>query len=171
MAQNVEIKAHARDFQRQLAIAKTLAEHPSEILIQRDTFYKVPTGRLKLRRFADHTAELIYYQRPDTPEPSLSDYTITKVPDPASLHEVIKRACGVMSTVSKRRTLISCGRTRVHFDEVESLGNFIELEVVLRDDENLADGQHEAQSLMQQLGIEQTDLIDVAYVDMLEALA
>ena len=60
------------------------------------------------------------------------------------------------------------GRTRLHFDQVEKLGNFIELEVVLGDSDNISDGETEAQQLMQQLNIQANDLIDCAYVDLLE---
>lgn len=61
------------------------------------------------------------------------------------------------------------GRTRIHFDRVNSLGEFIELEVVLSDSDRLADGENEAKVLMDQLGIEAKHLIQAAYVDLLEA--
>ncbi len=61
------------------------------------------------------------------------------------------------------------GRTRIHFDKVESLGEFIELEVVLPDSGRLTDGETEVNKLMNQLGIKNSQLIEVAYIDLLDA--
>ena len=70
--------------------------------------------------------------------------------------------------VRKKRTVYLAGRTRIHFDEVEGLGKFIELEVVLRDGEDAASGSAIAEDLMTKLGINKSDLIEQAYVDLLE---
>ena len=51
---------------------------------------------------------------------------------------------------------------------MDSLGEFIELEVVLADSDPLVDGENEAQALMDQLGIETGHLVEAAYVDLLE---
>ncbi len=56
---------------------------------------------------------------------------------------------------------------RARLDEVESLGNFMELEVVLREGESAADGVREAEDLMARLQVNATQLIDRAYVDLL----
>jgi len=63
------------------------------------------------------------------------------------------------------------GRTRLHFDRVEGLGNFIELEVVLDTNDSIENGEAEAEFLMQKLNIQKDDLVDVAYVDLLERIA
>jgi predicted adenylyl cyclase CyaB len=60
------------------------------------------------------------------------------------------------------------GQTRVHLDDVDGLGQFMELEVVLRDGQSDAQGQAIANDLMKKLGIESTDLIEGAYMDLLE---
>ena len=60
------------------------------------------------------------------------------------------------------------GRTRLHFDQVENLGDFIELEVVLSNEDSIEGGEAEAHDLMSKLNIQAQDLIDVAYVDLLE---
>jgi predicted adenylyl cyclase CyaB len=71
--------------------------------------------------------------------------------------------------VRKQRQLFLVGRTRVHLDRVESLGDFLELEVVLREGESTKAGVAEAQALMAQLGIAAGQLIQSAYVDLLRA--
>ena len=61
------------------------------------------------------------------------------------------------------------GRTRVHLDTVEALGEFMELEVVLDDDEPSEAGVEVAMRLMQKLGIHPSSLIEGAYLDLLQA--
>ena len=43
--------------------------------------------------------------------------------------ETLGKALGVKGRVKKTRLLYMVGQTRVHVDEVEGLGNFMELEV------------------------------------------
>ena len=57
------------------------------------------------------------------------------------------------------------GRTRIHLDRVEGLGDFLELEVVLGEGESSQAGVREAHALMARLGIEQQQLVAGAYVD------
>jgi adenylate cyclase class IV len=55
----------------------------------------------------------------------------------------------------------------MHFDEVEGLGEFIELEFVLEEDQPPTEGYAIVQQLLIDLGIREEDLIDVAYADLL----
>lgn len=169
MARNVEIKAclPAASVAPVAANALALATAPALDLQQDDSFYACAQGRLKLRRFADGTAELIAYQRPDLPGPKTSDYQRTKVADAEGLHAALSTACGLIGRVRKRRRVVMVGRTRVHLDEVEGLGHFLELEVVLRDDEPACDGIDEAEALMTRLGVQPQWLVQGAYLDLL----
>ncbi|MCB1995031.1 MAG: class IV adenylate cyclase [Burkholderiaceae bacterium] len=171
MARNVEIKAklptaHA---ERVAARAQALVMADPQVLHQDDTFYACARGRLKLRRFADGTAELIAYRRPDLAGPKTSSYLRTPVADADDLHAALDAACGAVGRVRKRRRVVLVGRTRVHLDEVEGLGCFLELEVVLRDGEPECDGIDEAEALMLRLGVEPTWLVEGAYLDLLAA--
>ncbi len=168
MARNIEIKAKASDFARQRQLAAKLSDHERVTLVQEDTFFQVPEGRLKLREFPDSRAMLIFYRRSNTQGPKMSDYHISETDDAAGLKLVLQKAYGVRQVVKKVRSLYMVGRTRVHFDEVERLGEYIELEVVLSEGESLEHGEAEARSLMQKLQIQQNELVDVAYVDLLE---
>lgn len=169
MAQNIEIKAHAIDFVGQGKIARSLSGGEPEIINHEDIFFNVPEGRLKLRVFTQDRAELIYYLRSDQKGPKISQYEISETNDPEGLKNILKSAYGIRNTVVKTRHLYMNGSTRIHFDEVNSLGKFIELEVVLSDSDRLTDGEKEAQKLMDQLGIEDNQLIEVAYVDLLDS--
>ncbi|UCC78835.1 MAG: class IV adenylate cyclase [Candidatus Zixiibacteriota bacterium] len=168
MARNIEIKAKSGDYQGQMSIAENLSGGKVQHLFQEDTFFCVPEGRLKLREFGDSTGELIQYERPDTVEPAECRYIRHATDDPASLKETLTKSLGIRAVVRKKRTVYLVGQTRIHFDEVEDLGKFIELEVVLRQGEDTDSGVAIAEDLMKKLGIVRQDLIEQAYVDLLE---
>jgi predicted adenylyl cyclase CyaB len=164
---NIEIKARARNFEDLKSRAEKLSDTPVQVIPQEDTFFKTSQGRLKLRVLPDH-AELIYYTRPDQDGPKRSDYHITRSHDPENLRRVLELAYGIRGVVKKTRYLYLVGPTRIHVDDVEGLGQFMELEVVMGDGQSDAEGQKIAEGLMASLGVERGDLIDGAYMDLLE---
>ena len=166
MGENIEIKAWARDEAAQRAVAARLAGTEPTLIVQTDTFFHVPSGRLKLRAFEDGTGELIQYHRADRTEAARSSYTIVEVPATTAMRQALTAALGVLGIVRKQRHLYLIGQTRVHFDRVEGLGDFIELEVVLEPGQDDARGVAIAENLMAQLGICDDDLVDRAYVDL-----
>jgi predicted adenylyl cyclase CyaB len=89
------------------------------------------------------------------------------VADPDAMRNLLALAHGQTGRVRKRRVLFLVGRTRIHLDTVAGLGEFLELEVVLRDGESTAEGVVEAQRIMAELGVGTQQLIQGAYVDHL----
>jgi len=166
---NIEIKARVADLADLESRAAALGAHGPVDIMQDDTFFACPAGRLKLRELAPGRGELIHYDRPDQGGPKLSRYVIAPTSDPAALREALARAWGVTGRVRKHRRLYLAGRTRIHLDRVEDLGDFLELEVVLAADEDLASGEAEARRIMDALGIAEADLVEGAYVDLLAA--
>jgi adenylate cyclase class IV len=167
MARNVEIKAAVGDFARVTARLATLSAGPGASLAHEDTFFRCPGGRLKLRLLAGHAGELIYYERADHAGPRTSDYRVVPTAEPDRLRAVLAAAYGIIGVVRKRRTVHMVGRTRVHLDEVENLGRFVELEVVLEDGEPVEQGVAEAHRLMAALDIQEDQLVSHAYLDLL----
>ena len=138
------------------------------MISQEDTFFVTSKGRLKLRLLAPDRAQLVYYERPDQDGPKRSDYFIFNTNDPENLKTTLSLSLGIRGVVRKTRYLYKVGQTRVHLDDVEGLGQFMELEVVLHDDQSDDEGQAIANDLMKKLGIGPTDLVDGAYMDLLE---
>lgn len=167
MARNVEIKARVENPTRLRRLALALGDGPGQPIHQKDTFYRSRQGRLKLREFADGSGELIAYDRPDKTGPKTSHYAISPTADPARLHAALSLALGLRGVVIKQRLLIMSGRTRIHLDQVEGLGDFMELEVVLRENESEAEGMAVALDLMAQLKIDEDALLDRAYIDLI----
>ncbi len=168
MPRNVEIKARLRDADATRRLVAAAADGPPTTLDQTDTFFRVAAGRLKLREFGDGSAELIHYHRPDTTAPAGSRYAKAAVPDAAALRDLLTAALGLRGRVVKRRLLFRVGRTRVHLDDVEGLGTFLELEVEMAEGEGEAAGAGEARRLMRAFAIPEEALVAEAYVDLLE---
>ncbi len=168
MPSNIEIKARAPDFEALRQQAQALSDRPVEVIPQEDTFFVTPRGRLKLRVLGAKRAQLVYYERPDQDGPKRSNYHIFNTDDPENLKTALTMALGVRGVVRKTRYLYLVGQTRMHLDDVENLGHFMELEVVLQPGQSDAEGQAIADELMQKLGIRAEDLLEGAYMDLLE---
>ena len=169
MPSNIEIKARVQDFAEMQSRAGSLSDVPLEVVPQEDIFFVTSHGRLKLRVLSETQGQLIYYTRPDREGPKRSDYHIYRTSDPENLKRVLELAYEVRGTVRKTRYLYLVGQTRVHLDDVEGLGQFLELEVVLEDGQSDAEGQAVAEELMASLGVERGDLLEGAYMDLLES--
>lgn len=169
MSRNIEIKARMDHLLAMKSQIAAIADQGPIEIFQDDTFFRCKGGRLKLRVFSQESGELIFYRRSDRPGPKESFYVRTPSSNPASLREVLSLAYGITGRVIKQRTLYLIGRTRVHLDQVRDLGDFLELEVVLRDDEPSDAGVREAHDLMMRLSIAHSQLIEGAYVDLLNA--
>src|SRR5688572_6243613 len=141
MPSNIEIKAHARDFEEIRRYAESLSDIPVEVIPQEDIFFNTEKGRLKLRILALNRGQLIYYRRPDQEGPKRSEYHIYETFDPANLKRILELAYGIRGVVKKTRYLYLVGKTRVHLDDVERLGQFVELEVVMGEGQSDAEGQ------------------------------
>ncbi|HYP30314.1 MAG TPA: class IV adenylate cyclase [Burkholderiaceae bacterium] len=171
MARNIEIKARVADMDALRARAAALADSGPVEIPQDDTFFCCSSGRLKLRVYADGRGELIAYSRADDGGPKVSDYLLSPTASPDSLREALARSNGVEGRVVKHRTLFLVGRTRVHLDRVQGLGDFMELEVVLAEGDSVEGGVIEAHELMARLGIPRDALVEGAYHDLLRARA
>jgi adenylate cyclase class IV len=169
MSTNIEVKARVHDFHALRGRAERLSDEPAQVIAQEDTFFKIGAGRLKLRQFTPQSGELIFYRRDDSQGPRSSDYAISETSDPEGLRLLLAQAMGIRGRVKKTRLLYVVGQTRVHLDDVEGLGQFMELEVVMRQGQTDDEGKAIAHHLMQQLGIRQSDLVSHAYIDLLEA--
>jgi predicted adenylyl cyclase CyaB len=134
---------------------------------QRDIFFRVARGRLKLRVFEDHTAELIFYLRENLAESKLSNYWRTPIQDANSMEILLTELHGRLGEVSKSREVFLFENIRIHLDQVIGLGDFLEIEVVLQPQESEEEGHQKAAWLMRELEINPDDLQSVSYFDMI----
>ncbi len=136
---------------------------------QIDTYFRVPFGRLKLREGPIEYA-LIQYDRPDSPGPKVSLCTVVPVQPGTGLKEALSKALGVLAVVDKTRDIFWVDNVKIHLDQVEGLGHFIEIEAQdlegTRDEVTL---RRQCEELMSHFGIQAEDLVQTSYGDMILA--
>jgi predicted adenylyl cyclase CyaB len=167
---NIEIKAPSPDIEglkEQLGAIEASLQWTRR---QRDTFFHVPQGYLKLRVVDGEQGELIAYRRAHGSGPRPSDYDIASVDDPALLETVLARCLGVRGVVEKTRRLYLWRNTRIHLDEVHGLGRFVELETVARGI-SLREAEEEARKVIDLLGLDPSTFLDRPYLELLEDMA
>jgi len=167
-SRNVEIKARIASVEAIAPRVAALADRGPIEIEQDDTFFVCERGRLKLRALSPSEGQLIFYRRADQTGPKESRFVISPTGSPDTLREALTMAYGAAGRVRKHRTLYLVGRTRVHLDRVGGLGDFLELEVVLAAGESADAGVKEARGLMSALGLRDDQLIEGAYVDLLQ---
>jgi adenylate cyclase class IV len=163
---NLEFKAPLSD---PLAATRTARELGFELwgdLRQTDTYFAVPAGRLKLRETPGLQAELVFYERDELAAGRPSEYQVVYTPDAALMRDLLSAALGVLGIVRKRRTLLLLDSVRIHLDNVEELGQFIEIEAPVRREADEAAVSVELDRLIKTLGFEWEDCIRASYLDM-----
>jgi homotetrameric cytidine deaminase len=165
---NVELKA--RDPEPAATLAAALAHGATDegILRQRDTYFAAGSGRLKLRE-EDDRATLIAYARADEAVARLSAYHLVDVPDPAGMTTALDDALGISVVVTKRRHLLLWDDVRIHLDEVEGLGSWVELEAVAPPESALTAEHAKVAELRDVLGIVDDRVVATGYAAMLLA--
>jgi len=170
MPLNVEIKA--RTIQPEFArtyLRNSKAEFRGMDL-QTDTYFNVSRGRLKLRE-GNIENNLIYYERQNVAGAKESNFQLVGVPDAEGLKDVLTRSLGVKIVVKKKREIYFIRNVKFHIDEVEGLGNFLEIEAsdlyVNISKEKL---QEQCAFYLTELRIREEDHIPFSYSDMLFAL-
>jgi adenylate cyclase, class 2 len=134
---------------------------------QTDTYFIVPHGRLKLRQGSIEN-NLIYYERNDQPGPKQSDFQLAPVADGESMKALLTKALGVKVVVTKKREIWFIDNVKFHIDELEGLGDFVEIEASNKTANLSVPALHVQCSLyMQVFGIREEDLVYNSYSDML----
>ena len=142
MATNIEIKARYPDLQRARHLCSMLQTTRIGTESQVDTYFVVPNDRLKLRESSHNPSTLIYYEREDKRDSKQSDYHLVPINgEPALLRDILTRALGILVQVRKTREVFNYGNTRIHLDDVERLGSFIEFEYVVDEESPVEDGE------------------------------
>jgi adenylate cyclase class 2 len=163
MRANLEIKARGGDWEK----ARALATERVGVDEQVDTYFKTAAGRLKLRESSLSGGQLIPYYRPDDDGPRRSDYQVIPVEDAPSLRAMLSEMLGVHAVVRKRREILLHENVRIHLDEVEGLGRFLELEAVFDGSaEEEARQQAKVRWMMKEMGLGEEDLIAGSYEQM-----
>ena len=164
---NIEFKAKAND----LTALEALLQERSPLFIgedhQVDTYFNVATGRLKLREGNIENA-LIHYEREDFAGAKSSHVLLYQHQPDKTLKEILVKTLGIKAVVDKKRKIYFIKNVKFHFDTVESLGTFVEVEAIDKDD---SIGKEKLQAQCDEyaalLGIAAEDYCSVSYSDMI----
>jgi len=135
---------------------------------QMDTYFKIPSGRLKLRE-GNIENSLIYYDRENKKDAKKSDVTLYKPTEVVSLKAVLLAALPTLIVVKKKREIYFIDHIKFHIDTLTTLGSFIEIEVIdATDAMDITKMKKQCQWYMELLDIQQEDLMENSYSDMLQ---
>lgn len=189
----MELKVHCENEERFQALEIQAQKGGASYLRtmkQRDTYFQVPYGRLKLREWWLEGQEslvtvrrgghldagnevgsagvtLIAYTRANAGGSRISDYLVSPVPEPETLRLVLTETLGTLVEVEKVRVLYAYGNTRIHLDTVQGLGSFVELETVIGEVTSLKDAMAEHQAVITALGLDVLPPVATSYSDLL----
>jgi predicted adenylyl cyclase CyaB len=164
---NVEIKAVCKDpsFIRDCLISNNAEFRGKDE--QTDTYFNVPSGRLKLRE-GNIENNLIFYHRNNQGGPKNSRFDLVKVDNPFALKEILTKSLGVKTIVKKIREIYYIRNVKFHIDEVPGLGSFVEIEAGnILANLSAAELKAQCQFYMQEFRVRDEDLIAISYSDML----
>jgi len=164
---NIEIKARSNSHDQIREYLKSKNADFKGVDHQIDTYFAVPSGRLKLRR-GNVENSLIFYNRDNQSGPKQSDVSFSRVDADSNIKEVLSMAFGVLVEVDKKREIYFIDNVKIHIDTVEGLGTFMEIEAIDYDGTIGTDKlQKQCDFYMKELRVQEKDLLTSSYSDML----
>lgn len=164
---NIEFKARVDGLTNYESKLQMLAPLFIGLDHQIDTYFHTPVGRLKLREGNIENA-LIHYERENIAGSKESKIILYKhQPNPA-LKSILIKTNGIKVVVDKKRKIYFIDNVKFHFDVVEGLGTFIEVEAI---DETGSIGieklQEQCDHYFQFFALTKDQVIDRSYSDLL----
>lgn len=164
---NLELKVKYCDRKKVFNALKKLNAEYEGILYQRDVYFDITPGRLKLRSINNAIHQLIYYKRNNRATAKYSNYYISEISHPKNVEEILSDIYSVRTIVSKSRRLFFWQNVRIHIDNVYSLGKFMEFEIIcntiLQENESL----NKMKYLKEIFNIKNSDVLSSSYSDMI----
>jgi adenylate cyclase, class 2 len=166
---NIEFKARTNNLSGLEALLKQQRPEFKGEDQQVDTYFNVEDGRLKLREGNIENA-LIHYEREDYAGAKSSHVLLYHHQPDKALKEILIRTLGVKAVVDKKRKIYFINNVKFHFDTVEGLGTFVEVEAI---DKDGTIGKEKLQTQCEEyaalFGIADKDYCSVSYSDMILA--
>ena len=111
---------------------------------------------------------LIHYLRDDEQDARVSDVSLAAVDDAEGLQTTLDRALGTFKVVDKIREIYFIDNVKFHLDQVELLGEFVEIEAIAPvEDYPIEKLEDQCRHYMEMFGIEKEDIISESYSDMM----
>ncbi|MCA9388804.1 class IV adenylate cyclase [Candidatus Berkelbacteria bacterium] len=167
---NIEIKARCSNQAKIREILKSQGADSKGTDHQIDTYFSTKRGRLKLREGKIENC-LVYYERTNQAGPKQSDVALFKTEPNSALKEMLQKSNGVLVVVDKKREIYFIDNVKFHLDNVEGLGEFVEIEAIgSHEDLTRDDLLRQCQEYLKLFGIQEEDLISQSYSDLILAV-
>ncbi|MHC4949202.1 MAG: class IV adenylate cyclase [Planctomycetota bacterium] len=164
--QSIDFKAELRDIDAARAQCRALDGRRLGVLRQTDTYYRMIDGRLKQRRATGERTEWIYYHRPDRVTPRMCNYTV--LTDPQARRRWGTRSLTPWLVVRKLREVWMTGQVRIHLDEVDDVGRFLEIEAPVTRSLDVRACHRVIDDLREAFAPALGEAIAVSYADLME---
>jgi adenylate cyclase, class 2 len=163
----IELKARVNDYDNLKEKLIQLGAEFDDAFEQTDTYFKVPKGRLKLRKVKDDTKlQLIYYERENIAGPKCDKAFLLQVEDSQDFINILNRVLTPLVVIKKFREIYHYQKIQIHMDTVKGLGTFIEFERQTADDSNELAEKQVLEQLMKKLEINPKNLEPNSYSDL-----
>lgn len=163
MALNLELKAKVENHETIKRILENIGATFEKILDQKDIYYKIEKGLLKLR-IENGIYSLIKYNREEEKSDRWSNYFVVKM-EGLETELLFSSLFPIETEVIKKRELYMYKDTRIHIDTVENLGKFIELETVVQGEREYAKELFD--EMVKLLKLDLSDQIRSSYRDLI----
>ena len=167
MRKNYEIKIPVKDIEGIKKAARKFLKnktHKHYIEYQKDIYYIINGGRLKLRIINNKIGNLIYYNRKEHNKKRVSNYIISATKNFKELDEILRKLFDIFIIVDKRREIYTYDNVRIHIDKVKKLGSFLEIEVIYN---SLKDAKKTMNDLVNYFSLNENEFIKDSYSDLL----
>jgi len=164
---NFEFKARLNNEQQVRAALKRLDARFIGTDHQVDTYFRVPSGRLKVREGRLENA-LIFYQRSNLRRARQASVEMMLLPRRNSLRAILARSLGILAVVDKRREIYFVKNVKIHLDRVRRLGKFLEVEAISRAGD-VKKIRSQARQFQELFGITAKDIVAESYSDLILA--
>ncbi|MEI7657097.1 MAG: class IV adenylate cyclase [Phycisphaerae bacterium] len=174
---NLEFKAELREPAIAREVCRSLGATLIGTMHQVDTYFRMASGRLKRREIrvdvppgespAEPEVEIIFYERPNEVGAKVSRFRIYSEQRAAEVFG--REPLPIWLVVKKVRTLYMLDNTRIHLDQVEGLGWFLEFEHLMSRDKPIEEARGEIARLRQVFSMVVGEPIDCGYSDLIAA--
>ena len=164
---NFEFKARLNNEQRVREALKRLNARFIGTDHQIDTYFRVSSGRLKVREGRLENA-LIFYQRSNVRRARQAAVEMMLLPRRNSLRAILARSLEKLAVVDKRREIYFVKNVKIHLDRVRRLGKFLEVEAISRAGD-VKKIRSQARQFQKLFGISAKDIVAESYCDLILA--
>lgn len=164
---NFEFKAKVEDLEKYEKQLLALNPKFQGLDHQIDTYFNAKLGRLKLRE-GNIENSLINYDRENTLGAKESNIVLYQHEPSIALKNILTRQFGVKVIVDKKRKIYFINNVKFHFDTVDNLGTFIEVEAIdIKEEYTTQELKEQCTKYFDFFELTDQNIVDKSYSDLI----